>query len=1568
MSSTKRQSSWQEDIARNFSRLFLRSKSQEPQKTGSDGSDISSNVRDEESSSPSSELREQDPQQNVSVKLSKAVFHGSEGERQEGAEVGEEKEKEEEGQGSGVLDDAGGSPSQPASTSPPHSPAASGPGTPTAPLDAFFRKLGSLFHLSSRTEAGTAVEEEVPAEPEALGMAPEGSGDTAETSSRPAGESDFNTDRPLQEGWESGGGRGSWEGESRGQHSTPPLSLADPESRLTGRPAQSPEECGQTDQQGPQHLVPNEEAGEDYDVAVGGGAADANVTLEEAADEQRRRLALSCPPTITYGTYRGSREIKRMRRRNWVQVDSPISEGEESQHSVTRLSPPGKHTQGAAILECTRFKGEQPGTSVGDVVTMTPSRLGPGNIPVMIPSDNGVSQSALLPEREPGLAHSPPQTTDSCFGDVSGVLCLSAAEKDSSDKQTTPEEADGKAECLEEKTSRETAEAVAGEMKSVSEQAETLSAQEASTGSPSKACDAAAPSHTHGIQCNPHHISPSGTQEDEDSEGSMQADQGTDALESSLAAGNIRLLAPKTDWIEDGEPDEALCSQSRQMVDSILRNAFKALQNIESCEQEDGDKEPISPILLDEQVDGSLKTGKQQEGRFSERTYSNHLPVLLEQNIGPNEAPLDKSRSTPSFGSESIFGSDMDIRNNPGSNSDLGSMGASISISDQRQREQYPIDGLQALHPPDLCESYSGDHNGCHSQEADTQSINSIKPKDINDHNSNIYLNENSKSVNLCGGNLEEDKEVVQTLINVSEMHSVSGNTNKNHIQIAKVSVENNFIEAISTETRGEAINQALHLAKDRVESNSNSRNLTSSYEEIVPTQKQEKVCGNLDMVNFDLEKSVQLNGVKNESYLSMQLARNAKDSLTFQREAQSEDSVRPSEIVTQKFKNINLLQILSTASEPSQSSDEAPIGHPPTKAQTLMDLTSKNKVLLDCAEADSSNSDEICQIYRNGTKDLQELCDEEKSVEDQSFALVESYLATVIEDESEMGDEEDASLCDGLGSHGTDGRREAPEDPERRESPVSCAVRADDEDLQQWTAVKAYRCCVISDDSQGSDVHGEFAGTSFCDLSGRMSSLVATGKKTHPELSLNANRGELSGPHLHRFHELDFHECEGGFAIINEEEEGDAVFVNDTGTMLSPTMRRGKIYPFSLSPIFEEESGREDTCSDDLQDLPVTQEDLRSVEQQASSILFLLQSVSERLQSSAFTDPYQDSSDELSPTLRQPPWGCLSDYVDENARLTDDDLNAMSRTQPDKSEGSPDRQYVNDEARSFSQMDQLSGEMQVAVPTPPEGEYLISAPQYDSTAVSKSPFYEYLKKARCQVKQPDVDNNQPQSKSKLCQGDGGSWAPVLRGVIDRSSEKVIPRPTQMHIYEGVTFSGEKREINTDMEDTTGMVFSHGVSIRVLRGCWLLYRDPGFRGPCVVMEEGEKVLSQDGGLSWLGGSPSTVTIGSIKRAVKGHSTPEILIRTHKSGESVSTAIDNLETHGSVCLSSLSVRSGCWVAYECTGFSGNYTVLEAGGSITPGPARTAGHQCEVTAAPEDGRAESTEALGPQDGGV
>lgn len=120
------------------------------------------------------------------------------------------------------------------------------------------------------------------------------------------------------------------------------------------------------------------------------------------------------------------------------------------------------------------------------------------------------------------------------------------------------------------------------------------------------------------------------------------------------------------------------------------------------------------------------------------------------------------------------------------------------------------------------------------------------------------------------------------------------------------------------------------------------------------------------------------------------------------------------------------------------------------------------------------------------------------------------------------------------------------------------------------------------------------------------------------PELSLHRAAASVAAfpvsarPHL---------DLPGTFAIINEEEETDTVFVNDTGPLLSPSTRRVKTYPFSLSPIYEEDSGREDASRDDVLHVPpATEEEQRTEEQQVSSILSLLQSVSEKLQLSTFS------------------------------------------------------------------------------------------------------------------------------------------------------------------------------------------------------------------------------------------------------------------------------------------------------------------------------------------------------------
>lgn len=58
-----------------------------------------------------------------------------------------------------------------------------------------------------------------------------------------------------------------------------------------------------------------------------------------------------------------------------------------------------------------------------------------------------------------------------------------------------------------------------------------------------------------------------------------------------------------------------------------------------------------------------------------------------------------------------------------------------------------------------------------------------------------------------------------------------------------------------------------------------------------------------------------------------------------------------------------------------------------------------------------------------------------------------------------------------------------------------------------------------------------------------------------------------------------------------------------------------------------------------------------------------------------------------------------------------------------------------------------------------------------------------------------------------------------------------------------------------------------GQTVCVCRS-WLLYVEPGFKGSCVVLEEGERVLTSGGGELKGQNTDHQVSIGSIRRVVK----------------------------------------------------------------------------------------------------
>ncbi|XP_062392447.1 beta/gamma crystallin domain-containing protein 3 [Sardina pilchardus] len=363
------------------------------------------------------------------------------------------------------------------------------------------------------------------------------------------------------------------------------------------------------------------------------------------------------------------------------------------------------------------------------------------------------------------------------------------------------------------------------------------------------------------------------------------------------------------------------------------------------------------------------------------------------------------------------------------------------------------------------------------------------------------------------------------------------------------------------------------------------------------------------------------------------------------------------------------------------------------------------------------------------------------------------------------------------------------------------------------------------------------------------------------------------------------------------EEEEMDAIFVNDTGSMEKPTPRRGKSYPFSLSPIVEEEES--------LQVPPATEEELKSSDQQTCSILSLLQSVSERLQSSGFADGDPDTWADSMEAFRCSRWGGLSDQVGDAAEEnppTDQDLT------------------LKDEAETLGDVEETVSVEPQEAPEEKDWVTLLSKPK----RIASSPYYECLK------------SKPPSIPPVVSITDGKLSKPLVKGE-QLSLKRIMPRPSVMHVYDGVTFSGEKRIIFDDVVDTGDMAFKTGLSLQALTGCWLLYVEPGFKGTCMVLEEGEKVL--------IGGegevqeqstnkvkSPDPVSIGSIRRVVKDDSIPEIHCHEGESTVVFHSRTDNLEA---VQLSNLTVKSGCWLAYEQNGFSGHFAVLEIGGKTTHG---------------------------------
>ncbi|XP_062378478.1 beta/gamma crystallin domain-containing protein 1 isoform X2 [Sardina pilchardus] len=160
-------------------------------------------------------------------------------------------------------------------------------------------------------------------------------------------------------------------------------------------------------------------------------------------------------------------------------------------------------------------------------------------------------------------------------------------------------------------------------------------------------------------------------------------------------------------------------------------------------------------------------------------------------------------------------------------------------------------------------------------------------------------------------------------------------------------------------------------------------------------------------------------------------------------------------------------------------------------------------------------------------------------------------------------------------------------------------------------------------------------------------------------------------------------------------------------------------------------------------------------------------------------------------------------------------------------------------------------------------------------------------------------------------------------------------RPGKMVVFEQAQFGGQAVEIFGDVEDASFLKLAPVISIKVVRGCWLLYELPGFQGRTVALEEGPIELQN----MWAEPEPpglamptTPMKIGSMRLAVRDYSMPRIDLFTEPNGLGrVSSFTDFTPEVCSYSIpqntASIKIHSGVWLVYSDPGFQGMLAVLE-----------------------------------------
>uniref|UniRef100_A0A8C4TNQ9 Beta/gamma crystallin 'Greek key' domain-containing protein n=1 Tax=Falco tinnunculus TaxID=100819 RepID=A0A8C4TNQ9_FALTI len=184
--------------------------------------------------------------------------------------------------------------------------------------------------------------------------------------------------------------------------------------------------------------------------------------------------------------------------------------------------------------------------------------------------------------------------------------------------------------------------------------------------------------------------------------------------------------------------------------------------------------------------------------------------------------------------------------------------------------------------------------------------------------------------------------------------------------------------------------------------------------------------------------------------------------------------------------------------------------------------------------------------------------------------------------------------------------------------------------------------------------------------------------------------------------------------------------------------------------------------------------------------------------------------------------------------------------------------------------------------------------------------------------------------------GLAGAWCDAVRCGTAAPLHSVTP--SQIILFSEAGFAGQKREIWGDIPDATSWELSQTISIRVIRGGWVMYEKPRFHGRKCVLAEGDVEIDNPWTAYGQSGQPHgsrPFRIGSFKRVVRDYRTPEISLFAEENGEGArlkfTGSAEDTRTRGqALAAASIIVHSGLWLVYSKPFFDDDPYVLEPGG--------------------------------------